>query len=324
MATTLNHNQQALLAQLAAAQNQSIGSSTSTFPPMINWSPSPATTATAGIVSFPPIVGSSTVRERSKRQEALASLANAPSRKLDKVSMHYKHVSPDIVINTMGKFPPVMNHRPTRWIMHLLCCASAPHKFPGQLQYRHAGLTFVAQANPLGKFCKMRLTVAGYELLAHYANNKKFKPFFDAFVSKTAKDEIYSACFDFEMNALPEFIKKDGLLLAERMAKKDAAAINNMRQMAQTYAVYHQQPIYTSTSTATSAVNPALLNTGMLLSNSQSYANMINSQVPQANSLAYTIASQIRQGAGKLRVTVNMDHVYVTDSSNTQHLVWKP
>lgn len=157
---------------------------------------------------FPPTIATTnTVARRrltvwQKKRIELAKLSRT-------VNEFFSHVDPEQAIAVMGDHCPVYSGRPKRHVLPLLEMAASPVTGAGVFGYKGTGLGFTLPCLPGRRKTTIRLTMAGVMLLDHWAEKfPSFAPFVTAYLTPKSRKEIMSACFDFEMGAIPAVIQK--------------------------------------------------------------------------------------------------------------------
>lgn len=204
----------------------------------VNTAPwNPNTTIMPGMLNTPLVAASSqTVRKRALRpwEKGLFNLSKRPRRSdLSKVYEWYRGISTADTISELGFIRPMFANRPSAWIMPLLTAATVSVTAVSNYRYFLAGLMYRTPFVAGRKKTGFKLSVSGLELLEHFASKSKaFKKFFDLYVPKKARKQIYQDCFDFQMNALPKSHTDTVIKHAEAMAKIDSQELESLRSVA--------------------------------------------------------------------------------------------
>lgn len=161
-------------------------------------------------VSWPAATNTAPVRRRmSQWQKKWREVIDFNKGREQPMSNNYISIPVEALLESFGKLRPLYGGKPKREVMHLLMAANSEHWFNTQYLFKGAGLAYISFSIIGRKRMKARLTMGGLTLLDHWAAQfPKFKPFVDAYVSKTARKQIAAASFDFEMGVLPEVLQK--------------------------------------------------------------------------------------------------------------------
>lgn len=223
---------------------------------------------------------------------------------------YYRPVSPELLIAHLGKVCPVYGGKPIKQVMPLLMAAGSPYDFANKFAYRMYGLVFTTYPVAGRSKIRARLSVSGLKLLDHWADQyPSFKPFVQAFVTKTARREIIETCFDFELGVLPVSLQRQKAMseaiLAKDEAILEAAAKVNAKKHRYTAkfsnAVANARTLFGATQANPNLINQQALHQQLLQSQ---YSNALGAQIkstaspllfsgnsPQSGSLGAIVAS---------------------------------
>ena len=247
------------------------------------------------------------------------------------VSGFYKYYPAEFLFEHLGPLQTIRNGIPIGWVNNMLMAAAAPRKFSEMGMYYSAGIMFLTVPVLGKKARRARLTVTGLELLDMLAEkNKKLKPFVDAYVSKKARKEIYEACFAFQLNKVPEWVKTDNLKHEAALFARSLKNIEALRKSAGSVdwrsTINSQRKYYTVLygGHTTSAVSS--ISSGNLIGGYNSLVSVASTNPPYYDiSDADIVSASLGSIASQhdLTCAVSNGKVVALDYKGQQHIIWE-
>lgn len=224
--------------------------------------------------------------------------------------IRFRILSGNDAINIFGKLRPHMKLRPKKWAEMLLrTCPSPTNAYSKTAQYYYhqavsAGLMYALPLVYGSRRTRFRLSASGVVLLDYYADRwPDFMPYVKAYLPQKAREEIQVDSCDFIMGIEPEWLKKEKAKAEEAKEKWTKAKLASEQALMQEYMrrnmlAAQQNPVWTSTSTATTSAIGSLLGSQTSAAN-WPYHNVGNQTTAVGQSTWSAVQAAAKRLAGK-------------------------
>lgn len=192
-------------------------------------------------------------KRKTKYHLAAFALPAGSMEKIDEPTGYYFPPDREAIIATMGKLNPVYNGRPQVWANIFLNAGNATRSRSKTAAFWYhffymRGLFYKFPPVPMRQATRFRLTVAGLDLMDHWAKERpRFAKFVDAYIDDKMRREIATDCTMLHIGTLPPSIDKLRAMFDKWHARAtrhdmERERVKLQQQMDQLYA--QQQQLY--------------------------------------------------------------------------------